>query len=403
MVDVERMYVATFSARQMLGDIVIESSAVTSPGRATADDGALSFEAANALNSVFLRLKPRFILSVPFLNFSGTLQGAGVSLGFTGLAFDVASGDAMRGERFRWNTLAGAPFESDNDTGLLLGKGLAELVGCTWEGQHTESRNGVMGYEPAMRAFRCPAGSFQLLVATEAGQANAESFSVRGIVATGFAELDDRLVVLPLKAARALLDTQKTSYVTAKVLGGLGSSAAEAAEAVTEAMEARGFQVRATPWPQHAFGDLYVRTMEFLGIFRNFVIGVILVVAALAVFSTFSKTVRERRKETSTLRSFGYLPSQILGLFAAEAACLGVAGAFVGTLACGFVVPLVNAFGMTYKAGFLSDPVPFRVGFSLPHTIAIWALVVSLAVFSSLIAAWRGVRVSIVDGLKDGG
>jgi hypothetical protein len=403
MVDVERMYVDTFSSRQMLGDVVVERAGLPSPGRATADDGALDATALARLEGVLRETGPaRYV--VRFLNFSGQVQGPGFNVGFTGLAFDVNEGVSMRGQRFAWDAFAGEPFEGDADESVLLGKGLAGLVGCGWEEGSSAEVNGVQGYAATERPFRCPGEPWMYLASTESGQANAETLPVRGLTATGFAELDDRLVVMPLRLARRLVDTSRASYVTARAaesFAGDKDAVASWASRIEERMRLAGVEVRATPWREHAFGDLYVRTMEFLGIFRNFVVGVILVVAAMAVSSTFAKTVRERRKETATLRSFGFLPGDLLGLFAVEAAFLGAAGAAFGTVVALGLIPLLNLAGITYDAGFLSDPVPFRVAFAPVHAALIWVLVISLSVAASLLAAWRGLRLAIVDGLRD--
>jgi len=399
MVDVERMYVDTFEKRQMLGHVIVERAGLTSPGKASADEDALSGEEEKGLLEHFSSRGNDVRAIVRFLNFSGNIQGGGVDLGFTGIAHDVVQGTAARVPRFEWNTLAGEPFATDADEGVLLGKGLADLVGCTWEGRESTSRNGVAGYSSENRPFACPSEPFMFITSTEKGQTNAEMLSVRGLTATGFAELDDRLVMMPLALARRLVDTDRASYITVRL------SDALQAETFARDVEAegarRGWKITARTWQTHDFGDLYVRTMEFLAIFRNFVLSVIVMVAAMAVFSTFSKIIRERRKETATLRSFGYLSSHLLRLATVESMVLGLAGAAVGTVLSLLAIPLVNSLPIAYKAGFLADPVPFGIAFFLPHVVCVWLVVTLLAVTASLLAAWRGLRLSITEGLRD--
>ena len=85
-------------------------------------------------------------------------------------------------------------------------------------------------------------------------------------------------------------------------------------------------------WDRHKYAELYRRGMQVLGLYRTFVVLIVVAIAGMSVFSTMLKAVNERVREIGTLRSIGYRRRHIGALFTIEAAmlaglasCLGLA------------------------------------------------------------------------------
>jgi putative ABC transport system permease protein len=119
----------------------------------------------------------------------------------------------------------------------------------------------------------------------------------------------------------------------------------------------------------------------------------VVVTALLGMATMILATLNERRREMAILRSVGARPATILGLLAAEAGLLGVAGAALGVAmlygVLGIVRPVVDAhFGLYLEIGWPS-----------PREGAALAAVIVAGLLAGLVPAARAYRFSVSDGM----
>ena len=371
----EAIFNDSYEKRNMLGDLIV---------RRNSTQHFLAIEEADLLTKEEqtkiienLDQNAKVDLWVRFLRVNGTLSNGSAQTGFTGFGYDAQRGKAMRSPEWTWNAIAGYPLE--DDTKILLGQRLGRLLGC--EAESTDRFiTGKGGYTPAYRPYHCEQPKLQVSGITFSGQANAVELEVTGLIDAMFRELDLRFAYLPLEAAQRLFDTDKISFFSLRLKPGT-----DAETLATELGEKFGsMNVKVVPWKRDDLGEFYHRTMDFLNLFRNFMVFVILGVALLSIFNTFFRNVQERVREIGVLRTLGFLPREVKFLFLLETLFLSLIGNALGGGFAILVAIFVNRVSLLYKIGLLTQPVPFLL--HLTAGTFLWTYLVVLTV--ALVAAW---------------
>jgi putative ABC transport system permease protein len=237
----------------------------------------------------------------------------------------------------------------------------------------------------------------QLDVVTQSGQVNSVQLRTVGLVDAAFKDIDRKLVMLPLQTAARLMDTNHLDFVSIELRD--DAFAGPFLKAFREEASQAGVAVSGSRWQDHPVGDLYQRTMSLLSIFRNFIVAVILWIAGLSVFTTMVKIVKGRVREIGTLRSLGYRPRQIIRLFALESVLLASGGCAIALIASWLLGWTINQLGILYKAGMLTEPVPFIIHLNRDILMQSWLLLSFIAIAAASVASWRAARVKVSDNL----
>ena len=127
-----------------------------------------------------------------------------------------------------------------------------------------------------------------------------------------------------------------------------------------------------------------------------------LVVGAFLIYNTISVSVVRRRSEIGIVRALGADRGDVLAAFLGEAACLGLAGAFVGLplgrIMAGGAVKLMAATVESLYVSSRPGPISLTAG-----SVALALLVgVGVAVVSALSPAREAMQVSPVDAMAQG-
>jgi putative ABC transport system permease protein len=235
-----------------------------------------------------------------------------------------------------------------------------------------------------------------LLAAREDGMLNALDVRVAGLFTSGVAELDTRLLKLPLASAARLAESDRVS----NLLVGLDDTAAteEVAAAVRALVAGREPALAVTPWSARApfYGqvrDLYTGIFVFLG-------GVVVLLVVLASSNTLVMTVFERMRELGTLRAIGTTPGQIAAMLLAESLWLGLLGGALGAAAGAAGVVGLNALGlqMPPPPGAV-DPIDLRLALVPEAMAGAAALMLAVLVVAALVPILRATRVQVVEAL----
>jgi putative ABC transport system permease protein len=241
-----------------------------------------------------------------------------------------------------------------------------------------------------------PGETVTLLAADAEGMLNALDVRVAGIFTTGVAELDTRMLKLPLASAARLAQTDRVSDLlvvldrTERTTAALAATRARLADSRPE--------LAVIPWSERAPFYAQVRDL-YRGIFR-FLGAIVLALVVLAASNTLVMTVFERMRELGTLRALGTTPGQIAVLLFAEAAWLALFGVAAGALVGGGALVALNAAGLQMPAppGAV-DPIDLRLAF-VPEALAgIAGLMLVVLLAAAIVPVRRALAVTVVDAL----
>lgn len=394
--DVNALYEDGFSHRAMYGHVIIENPALNTPeGRAESENFLISKEEQGGITQFLEMQKEKVKATVRFLIATGMVTNGRNSFMFVGMGYDLEQGSVMRAPNWVWETLYGEPLHlAKSPNSIVLGQSLGFLLGCV----PVEKKMAMVqnnGYVPEVRPFRCLNPNLQVSATTTTGQVNAMNFDVVGLIDGGYKDIDEKWMKMSLQNAQALLNTDKIRFQS--VLLADESMTQEFSDAFNAYASRENLQLKAYPWKTHPIADLYNKTKSLLTIFQIFIVTVILLIASLSVLNTVVKSVKERTREIGTLRSIGFTGSQVGLIFALEALYLSLMGVGIGALVALITTFVVNQSKILYRAGLLSEPVLFRIGYDWTTYILCTVLLALLSLVASRLAT-RGTVKSTVAG-----
>jgi putative ABC transport system permease protein len=135
--------------------------------------------------------------------------------------------------------------------------------------------------------------------------------------------------------------------------------------------------------------------MSLFTTFRNLVSLVILTISGMSVLNSMVKNINERRREIGTLRSLGFVRSDVRTMFTAEGLVVGLVGSAVGAIFSILFSLLMNDLKLIYYAGFLSDPVAFLIGIVPMLYLLSLVVLCGIASVTAFVAASRTVKTPI--------
>lgn len=229
---------------------------------------------------------------------------------------------------------------------------------------------------------------------TRAGARNALTYTVRGIVRTDNAALDNLSAWIPMDDANALLalDGERTHLM---VLAGN-------AEGAARALGGKGW----TPTPlREEIADL----LQLNGLRRRviaLVVFVIMAIAATGIANTIIMSVYERVREIGTLLALGMRQSQIRTLFLLEGAMMGLAAGLLGATIGTVVVSHFERVGIELGETAMNASADMAVSAKLylklvPEQVALMVLFgMTVAVLASLWPARHAASLNPADAVK---
>lgn len=401
LLDVEGLFSSIYRHRTMFGDAMVEHRDLYSPeGRAEPWKYLIDTRSQKFIQDFVSRNSDSVTTRVRFLKVSGLATNGKTSVIFGGAGYDLAEGLQMRGPRWGWDALYGQTLESSqNSAGIVIGQTMASLFGCQPLAKRT-----VLSLLDSLSenkiGFSCEGDqtSLQLSGATQEGQLNAIDSQIVGFVDGGFKDIDGRYVMMSLENAQILAGTSSVTYETFLLKS--PSLASEFINRFQREADALRLPLRFQTWQTHPFyGDVFIRTMDLLALFRNFVVVIVLTIATLSVLTTMIKVVNERTREIGTLRSLGYQKFQIAQIFVFEAAGLALLGNGVGILGAILISLLINHSGLAYKAGMFVEPTPLTVAIDLKIYLVSVCYLSMLAVLAALVALSLTLKQKVSENL----
>ena len=234
-----------------------------------------------------------------------------------------------------------------------------------------------------------------LAVGNPDGLPEEGSFTIVGLINTGFPGIDNANVFLSLAQAQAITGSGNRASTVRIMLNNEADT-----EAVVVAMQAPGIQV--LDWKE--LNEFIMTTMETGTAFYAILYAIIFLVVAVIIANTLLMSVFERTREIGILASLGMKGRQIMTMFLFEATILGLIGCFFGIILGGVLVWYFSINGIYY--GELGDAMgDLAFGNSL-YTALVPLNLLSMSfcmmvviIIVSLYSAWYAARLQPVEAL----
>lgn len=398
MEDMKHLNVESFRSRMMYGDGIIEHPKFSEQeGMAEPWKHSISEDESQAIQKYFVEHSSEISAWIPFVLVEGVITNGPTSTIYRGYGYDFEKGVQMRGKDWAWNALYGVPADvAKNPVGVILGQSLGKILSCR-PLKKEKILDASAGYKAEVRPFNCLNPQVQVNTVTGSGQLNASNLEVVGMIDAAFKEIDNKFVAMSLEQAHLLMDTKNISYFTVKLNS--EDQVPEFIQNFNAYAEKNQIVARMKHWTDHLVGDIYNKTMSLLTIFRNFVVVIIVSIAGLSIFNTMLKIVKERTREIGTLRSLGFIPSQILFIFTFEGFLLSFIGCAIGAVLGLFSTFLLNSLQIVYKAGMLVEPILFHIQINLDLYLISYVLLSLIAVLTAYLATRSTIQRNVAENL----
>ena len=281
---------------------------------ATYDESKMSLDWKDLIadpSMVIQQLKsiPQVTVATPRLFASGILTLGENSRGVQVIGIDP---DSPANQIFRQGLLAGNFLATDDRSGILTGKPLADKFGL-----HVGDQ-------------------ISLLVNLSGGSVDEQSFTIRGIYTTNTFSYDESTVFMPLAKAQAFTGAQDHASTIFVLLHDRNQ-----ADAVAAALQSPAYQI--LTWRK--LNEVITQTEDFSNAFMVIIYLIVLGITATVVTNTLVMAVFERTREIGILSAIGMKARRIMAQFLTEAGLIATGGVIGGLLLGGLVVWYFTKFG----------------------------------------------------------
>jgi putative ABC transport system permease protein len=343
----------------------------------------------------FLNTDPRVAATNRYFVSNGYLSNGTTSSIFIGSGYDVVAGAKIRGEKWAWDTIAGKPLNLAGDDSIAIGIELAKKLDCEILGEIKTST--------PMEAKDVPLGCtnpvLQLSVTTEYSQVNASRVKAVGVVDFQLREANERFILMPLKLAQQLYDTDRITRMSIllKDKSFVDGFLADFQKFIDDNQA----DLEVFSWFEHQAATIARGGLEILGVFKVLFLTIVAVIASMSVANTMMKSVNERTKEIGTFRSIGFRRNDIVLLFSCEGLVIGVFSCLAGFAATLVLAVFINQLGLSFKAGILSTPLNLHITLALSTWVSSFLVLSAIAFISSWLVSRRIAHLVIADTLRN--
>lgn len=228
------------------------------------------------------------------------------------------------------------------------------------------------------------------------GQGQEDTFTVVGLVDTGFPSIDQHRVILPLAQAQAYsgVGNRFSSLI-------LMLNDGEKAEAVAAALATP--QTQAYTWRE--LNSLITESVEMGMIFYYVLYAIVFLAVAVLIANTLLMSVFARAREIGILGSLGMNQRQITLLFVIEGVLLAILGIIFGWILGLGLVAYMTYVGISYPAETIAMVEGFTLGttiyggFAFDDFIVLTIMLLVIVSLVSLYPAWYAARMEPVEAL----
>lgn len=268
------------------------------------------------------------------------------------------------------------------------------------EGFHKNKKNEIIiGKKLADKMKLKLNGKLVLTFTDSADNLVSAAFRVAGIYRSGNAPLDELNVYMPIASLNELLLTGNSFHEIAVLLKN-DNELEITKEKLTKAYPS----LQIESWKQLSpETDLMVRTVDE---YSYIIMIIILIALAFGILNTMLMSVLERTKEIGMMVALGTARARIFLLVLLETIFLTIAGTPIGLLAAYLVTSYFQKQGLDLSG--MGKDMMARFGFettiypSFPweKLVTVLVMVIGTALLSSLLPAWRALRLQPVEALR---
>jgi len=239
----------------------------------------------------------------------------------------------------------------------------------------------VLGRRLVQRLGLAPGEKLVVTAGAADGELGSAAYRLQGVFATESPEFDEGVAFVTLPAAQALLGLPgKVSTVNVRL------DRRDQLPAAIAALRERGGGLDVVPWPV-----LLPGVAQMVGLdraIRAVVVGLFLVVVALAVMNTVVMSVSERAREFGVLMALGTPPAAIVRMVLYETAALMLMASLLGYGLGAALVAAFGRYGLDLSGLFAGyDTIPGLTGITHPRLVVSSVVVPGVALFAASILA----------------
>jgi putative ABC transport system permease protein len=237
-------------------------------------------------------------------------------------------------------------------------------------------------------------GEITLLSQDQEGVMNASVLKAGGFLADiPLLTTSKKLLFVPLGAAQQLLRIEGQALEI--VIASNDYMAAD--ELKTRVVAALGPEYEVDTWRDKA--AFMVDSLADRRVILNWVTSIFLVIALIGITNTMLMSVLGRMREIGTMMAVGMKRRQIITLFIAEAAVLGVLGSIVGLLLGDALVSWFHFRGFSITVPGQAAPLLLRPFVEWQYMARIGALVAGGCVVASIYPAFRAAKLKPIEAM----
>jgi putative ABC transport system permease protein len=262
---------------------------------------------------------------------------------------------------------------------------------------HADEEDIVVLGSGLAKSLNAQTGDWLTLMTTTAhGALNAVDLKVVGTMSGYSPEYDARAILLPLRTAQYLLDTEKVHKIlvvidetekTDQLYGQIHALA-----------EQKGYPVTLKKWHEQAV--YYNKVKQFYRQMIGFISVVLFLIVFFSTSNTVVMTIVERTREIGTLLSIGTSRWQTIKTFFFEGMFIGIFGGIFSMVFAFSFSLLINHLNIQLPPPpGLTDGYPLMIRSTPDVYASIFLVTVFIAAVSSIVPAFRVTRMKIVDAL----
>ncbi|MBI4508904.1 MAG: ABC transporter permease [Deltaproteobacteria bacterium] len=377
------------------GHIIVESPMLEGASQEDAPKSLLGPATQKEVDKI-LSAEPKVRTFARLLEISGMVTNGKTTAIFAGVGEDVEQIRSIKGPSYEYDVVAGQPlWETKGRSTAILGQELARILGC--QVPQVGFRALQPGEKPEVRQFACGDAEFQLSTLTVSGQLNAGAYPVSGIMDWGIKEINQRLVVMPIADAQALMGTDGVSKYHVELTD--EKYIPEVQSFLEREFKAKGLDLKVYTWSDRATFYHQVRGL-LLGFFF-FVLAIGVVISFMSLMNTSYVNVFSRIRELGTLRSLGFSKRFVLFSCGLENAQLAVLAGAVGLAVSAAITHGVRSAGWTWVPPGSSNAIPITIAWTPAVYGASVLVLVAIATLAALFPARKVARKEIREALSD--